>query len=461
VTAETRGARVAYAIAAAAAAALIVYGSLVPFDFRTPADSHDLHGFVLLALAGTSRTDFVSNVLLFLPFPFFLMGAICFGRRERTRAVWGAPIVAVVTGTLVWAVEWFQQFLPTRTASWNDVAASVVAAMLGAIVWLVAGDVLTRWAARVVAERQPRTGLEAALIVYTVAIAVLQVLPLDVTIRPAELLEKYRAGRIRVMPFASALPFDAGSALDVAGDMLRALPFGLLGLIGWMPAGVRRAPASAFLVGLTVVAVIEGAQLFVFSRVFDLTDVLTGAAGVAIGVWIGRRVRSAGVSSATASHPVMALAGLAAWTLVLLVRHWYPFDFTLDLDLARARLPELMTVPFSAYYSANPFAALNDAAEKLMLAVPVGALLWLLVRPGTAETSRLARRLALLALSALFFLAFEIGQVFLPGRYPDITDVIVGVAGTALGMVLASRWRSASATEAALKSRPAGRPEKP
>jgi glycopeptide antibiotics resistance protein len=419
-------------VAAFLAAALIVYGSLIPFDFRAPTGGGDARGFAPLALAGTSRTDFLSNVLLFLPLPFFLMGAICAGRRPAAVVAAAAGVAPLATAALVWAVEWFQQFLPSRTASWNDVAAALVASALAVVLWLATGEPLTCRARRVLAERQPRSRLEAALLVYAVVIAVLQLLPLDVTIRPAELAEKYREGRVLFVPFASDPPVTLAGVRDWAGDVLAAIPFGVLGVIAWLPVGARRSPLGAFAAGVSFVASIEAAQLFVFSRVFDVTDLVTGAAGVAVGIGVASRVRGYDPARAPASRRGWALAALAAWTIVLLVRHWYPFHFTFDAADVRGRLPALLAVPFSAYYSANPFSALNEAVGKVMLAVPVGALLWLLVTPPSMPAA--LRRALILGLALFLFVAIECGQLFLRGRYPDITDVIIGLAGAAIGM---------------------------
>jgi glycopeptide antibiotics resistance protein len=39
-----------------------------------------------------------------------------------------------------------------------------------------------------------------------------------------------------------------------------------------------------------------------------------------------------------------------------------------------------------------------------------------------------------LIVAALCFLAIELGQTLLPARFPDISDVLIGVAGAAVGM---------------------------
>lgn len=439
--------RAAYAAVAIAAAATVVYGSFVPFDFRAPHGT-DATGLAFPSPSMASRTDFVSNVLLFLPGPFALMGALCAGRGRRSATAVAAVLVPLFTVAVAWSVEWGQQFLPSRTPSWYDVLAAATASCVAVTVWLAVGDRVTDWLHRAIAGRQPRTFVETALVLYAAGTAVLQVLPLDLTIRPAELAEKYRAGRIVLTPLASLLPLGLDALLAAFSTLLRSVPFGLLGLVLWMPASTIRRPVGAFVLGLGAVAAIEAAQIFVFSRVFDVTDVLVGAAGVATGSWAGRRAWSHRTAAAPASVATSwAIRGLAAWLLILLVRHWYPFDFSLDPALIRSRLPEVIGVPFRAYYTANPFEALNDAAIKGLLAVPVGLLLWRCWPPRSWPTVPAAIRLTiLLAVSTVFFTAVEAGQLLLPSRYPDITDVGIGMAGTAVGLALMSRFGHAPAS---------------
>jgi glycopeptide antibiotics resistance protein len=77
--------------------------------------------------------------------------------------------------------------------------------------------------------------------------------------------------------------------------------------------------------------------------------------------------------------------------------------------------------------------------RKAMLALPLGALLYI---SWPDRGQRYVPRLrALLAMAGGFalLLVIELGQVFLPSRLPDITDVILGTAGILVGLWLAGR----------------------
>lgn len=108
--------------------AVIVYGELYPFAFRTP-----LHGMgpltVLLRTwnVPSSRSDALANVVLYLPFGFFAVRTLHPG--------WGAPLrlmlVTLVGAALSVACEMTQYFEP-RVEGASDVYANIVGTFIGA-----------------------------------------------------------------------------------------------------------------------------------------------------------------------------------------------------------------------------------------------------------------------------------------------------------------------------------------
>ena len=76
--------------------------------------------------------------------------------------------------------------------------------------------------------------------------------------------------------------------------------------------------------------------------------------------------------------------------------------------------------------------ALADAILNILLFVPLGYVLGLIGRP-----SRWRAWAGLTLLAG----AIEFAQVFLPGRFPTLSDVIANSTGAALGLVMAGLWR--------------------
>ncbi len=98
--------------------------------------------------------------------------------------------------------------------------------------------------------------------------------------------------------------------------------------------------------------------------------------------------------------------------------------------LARDRWPGLFQLPLQGYFATDPFNALADASAKVALALAVGALFDATMPVTVARPTRTV--VVAGALLGVYALA-EIGQLLLPGRYPDSTDILLGVIAGSLG----------------------------
>ncbi len=88
------------------------------------------------------RLEVIANVVLFVPFGFFLYTALC----RRGRRCWSSAVLTLLIGALVsLTFELTQFFLPGRTSSLLDVVANASGAALGSI---IAGALLLRGRSR-------------------------------------------------------------------------------------------------------------------------------------------------------------------------------------------------------------------------------------------------------------------------------------------------------------------------
>ena len=118
-----------WGLAALAYAALIVYGSLYPLTGWTTRGVR-LFAFLLPDWSGhLSRADVVTNVLAYMPLGVLL------ARWWRNRGVTlGAiAIPTLIGGLLSFAMEFSQQFLPARIASLSDFLANMLGTVVGAL----------------------------------------------------------------------------------------------------------------------------------------------------------------------------------------------------------------------------------------------------------------------------------------------------------------------------------------
>jgi VanZ family protein len=443
----------------AASVIFAIYGSLVPFDLRRVPLDEALRRFdmaMALPLQAFSRSDLIANVLLMVPVACCLMALF---RLDR-RGLGGTMVASVVTIACGFGfanlLEFMQVFTPDRVVSKSDVLAQTIGAMIGVGTWLVLGQPMVDWLRGASAGHARRAGLDtqwrrvqALLAVYAAGWFILMALPLELTLSPGELVHKYRAGSIVLVPFAGAYESFSDLLWDVIGGALSAAP---LGVFAWLTAlDLRwRAPrGGALLLGCVIVGAGELVQVFEIHRVADVTDVLIGCTGVAVSVWLA--ARHLHVAAATprdarvVAYPargssLAALAQTLAWCGVLVFYHWKPFDFTTNSRFIRERVSDLSLMPLAQYVHASTGPQLlMQMLVKGALGVPLGALLarWLGSAFGLRGPS--ARRfiwIAGLVLALGVLGAIEVGQIFLPDRVADVTDVLVAWCGAASGMAL-------------------------
>jgi glycopeptide antibiotics resistance protein len=324
-------------------------------------------------------------------------------------------------------------FFPQRTVSQNDIAAEALGAVIGAACWWGFGARLLAWYDGWHREREPAALAERAAWAYFVILVGYNVLPLDLTLSVVEVYHKWQEGKLNLVPFAS-LPHDPAHALfELATDALLWVP------LAWLwHARPGRDSVKVWRMAFLAAAGLEFMQLFVYSRVSDVTDLFTGALGAAVGAWLGGRQfgRNRSVKADSASRPAWLRLSLAlAWLPILMLVFWYPFDFRGDGAFVRERMNFLNRVPFQVYYYGTEFRAITEVFHKTLFFAPLGALLawWV-----GGLSWRWRGYAATVSLSAVIAAAFgiELGQVFLPEKFPDTTDWFLESLGGLLGYVV-------------------------
>jgi VanZ family protein len=422
-----------YAALAAGVVAFTLYGSFVPFDFRwrPPDEAAGAWDWVLAHRIGiASRSDFAANVLLAFPLGFCLLGALRVDR-PGVRA-------AALTGLAVWpacvlfaaAVEFAQLYFPGRTASGSDVIAQAVGSAAGIVGWLLAGPRVTRWARRVWAGQRIGGAAGRMLVGYLALLALVQLLPLDLSASPADLYRKLR-DKVSFVPFEGATGVRLQSWLVLA---CLYFPAGLLAARRDEPFWRRWDSAPrVFGLGLLLAFGLESLQLIVASRSPAVTDVLVGGAAVLIGWVVGRLFPATGRGLSMESAVGLALA----WVGVLLLTTWPPFDF--DSTIVGERFDRLNWVPFAGAAEKDYLGSLEEALTKIILFAPLGALV---AGAGSRPAAWKRRAAAAAAVGAAVAGLIEAGQLILPDRFPSPTDVIFGAAGGWLGAAVAVKLRS-------------------
>jgi len=417
----------------------VVYGSLVPLKpVLIPFDEawqRFLH-IQTLRLGILSRADWVANLLLMVPLSFLWLAALGTARGAVARGVLSTVVTAACVA-LAFAIEFTQLYFPQRTVSVNDIVAEGIGAAIGVGLWWGVGARVVRWLHRWHSTRGAPNLAEQAVWAYVGLLVLYNLMPLDLAPSPWDLLQKFRDGRLVLVPFGFETSDVAARLYEVASGIAIWAPLAAL----WVLSG-RKSAVQSWITATGVAAGIEVAQLFVYTRVSDVTDVLIAAAGAGVGAWgTARFARREAASPARSSEAVRArwlASGIALgilWLPVLAVVFWYPFDVRTERAYVLSRIGLLRQVPFQSYYDTSEFMAITQAFRHTLFLVPWGAALGI-----AGVAMKRSRRLAIyhafaVGAAVLVPAAIEAGQLALPGKYPDSTDLVLEALGALAGYI--------------------------
>ena len=182
---------------------------------------------------------------------------------------------------------------------------------------------------------------------------------------------------------------------------------------------VRHEGFTAILIGVATIVALEAGQILMSSRMPGLEDSAVGATGVVLGAawWKVRRRRS---ERWWFTLLVVAVAvGAALQTLS-------PFAVV-------PRYRSIHWIPFRSYYENSTMAATSHLIEQTLTYLPIG---FCAVLMSSRRTRALTAAVAIVCLIAGLL---ELLQGWIAGRYSDITDLGLSVAGCWLGGRLADR----------------------
>jgi len=277
----------AFAVAGGMFVAFAIWGSLFPFQFEPRTWEEAARLFWLPWHRGPatwSRSDLASNVLLFIPIGLFLTAALD-GMGERPGRTLTVPAVVIgCAAALSVSLELCQAFTPYRTASFVDVLAETLGAAIGVCLWRARTDALdARLSAAIVSVTQ--ASLPCRLLFgYCLLFAIAWLLPLDFTLRPREIADKYMHQRL-LLPFAPSP--EAASSLELGASFAAGVPIGIASVMCGCASG-RRSIVSALALAIPALVALEAVQVTVFSRTTDTTSLLALIAAVAAGASVVR-----------------------------------------------------------------------------------------------------------------------------------------------------------------------------
>lgn len=421
--------------------AFAVYGSIVPlnFQYRPLAEVwrefgnirylHFAPGYLADWLEDVRfYIDWIENILLFIPLGFIGLGILWHSKKIFLRILASATVLALSMG-LSFVIEFLQLYFPPRTVALHDVIAEGIGAMIGMTLWWLTGPPLMN---RIVMwwESSDRHGLaKRAFCFYLFFLLICTLFPFDLVLSLAGIYHKWKAGRVILMPFDFA-------SIDPAARFFSLLTTGIL----WIPLGflwkyvTRQDSISIGLCVFFTAGLFEFLQLFVNSRLSDVTDILAAALGAGIGITAvhlrsGIEFLSAPRIPDSSRHHSWFLpwvATLLAWLAILVLAFWYPFNFSADVQFVRAQRQTFADLSFISV----------EIFLKLAFFLPLGALLALPALHIPRGIRRHLWNLGVCFVIALMALGIELGQLLLPNRNPTVLQWFLDTAGGFTGYLL-------------------------
>jgi VanZ family protein len=419
-----------YLLAAAAGYALfVVYGSLLPLEFRPLPLEAAWRAFAdmpMRALGAEKRADWVANAVLYVPLAVLWSASLS---RRRGFALGIAPGAAVLGGCIGLAlfVEFLQVFFPPRTTSQNDLLAEVLGSATGVALWAACG----RRAARLVDDIHSSgyIALRAALNAYTAAYVLLAFFPYDFVVSGAEFAARLEGGSVHalVAPACGGI-LRCGAKLGVEVALL--VPLGAL--LSFVLGRSHRHPVRAgLLVGVALGAALEAGQFLLHSGVVQGVSILSRGLGVGLGVAAARLLADMPAERIKPTVRTAALVLGPVYGAGLVAAAWALRPPKLDWTAAAAAVEQISWLPFHYHYFATEQRALFSLAMNAALYAPLGLVLsawrWAngTARLGIAATGLLAASLAVVVEASRLFRA--------DAGHPDPTNILIAAVAALLG----------------------------
>ncbi len=400
--------------------AIILYGSLIPFQFHFIPWSEAVDRFIhiqYLQLGISSRTDWVSNGILYFP-----LGVI-WGFAEGSRIKKGAGLVfgLLFSGLFAISVEFLQLFFSVRTVSLNDIAAEIIGALIGALICFVFRAKIVRLCTDLRAGSV--ASINALLIFYMLFALAYSFFPYDFLVSFDEIQTKVTTGRVAWWIIGNGLSVTV--LLFLIAEVIFVLPLGVLAYRSLCARTVNIRYALIVL-GLIVGLLLEGGQILLVSGSTQGISVFAKASGIVLGGLGYRFLCRSGLSGIRPLIPLLWWLGIPVYVFLLLYSKGVLGDW-LTWTEAVDRLNYKMLMPFYFHYYSRETVAFVSCFLNLSLYGVLGGFgavrTWYV---GDYLPSAWRWSVAAIGLSALI----EFSRLFIAGRVPDFTNVLLAFIGS-------------------------------
>jgi VanZ family protein len=426
----------------------IVYGSFIPFDYTTDHEviSSQLSRFFAAPYAEGSRKfsipDVISNVLLFVPFGFFLTAGALW--ENVSRRLWRAFLAAGLLGfTFGFGIEIGQTVFPGRNPSFLDVLSNASgAAAGGGLGRLFLQSLSGKLAAPLAVIAHERPSILLLLLLLLVA-ATDAFYPFHITLDVSTVWENFK--RTQWIPIGI-------STHGFWADLLiqKTLLFAAIAFLIFQNLS-SNVPAKKFTIAASIgfALALEFGKLLFAGKAPNMRNFFFSTIGAVAGVSIVPQFANTRLVKDRA-HKFVFFTLL----VVTVYSELTPFDWVGSTKEFFQRISKIEWLPFAAYYYTDPEAAVFDLAKKFVLLASVGFMVAALT---TSEVSYRGWSISVFV-GFILGMILEAAQIAVRSRTPSVTDVLLFGLGSACGGYMFERYKTLSAnvidSKASFMSRP-------
>lgn len=259
----------------------VLYGTFIPFDLSCQGDdiANNLKRANYMPFyyggRGLHIPDVLSNLLLFIPYGFLLYLGLQRQCIERKKT--GLIIISSVLFSSI--IEFLQLFSPSRTSSTTDIINNTIGTVIGCI---LGHSFLRTWKNKFFEQLKgirQKNPLLVFLILYSLLIGPGFMFPFDISIDVGDI--KHALKRANLMPFDEY-------NLSFINMGLNVFPFVIFGFIGYAALRIYSSKSifNTIFLGVCLATLIEFCQIFIVSRMFDITGIILRVIGILFGVLI-------------------------------------------------------------------------------------------------------------------------------------------------------------------------------
>ncbi|EAT17281.1 VanZ family protein [Desulfuromonas acetoxidans] len=404
---------------------LLVYASLMPYDFRASIDirwviNKALHAWPVNPYAQVSGSDVLSNLILYIPLGALLATHWATKHHHRMRAALAALMLCSLTSLLI---ETGQIFLLSRTASITDFIMNTISGAVGAVVGARWGPMLWQQILSTLHQRQKHSPLDLLTLVFAALIAADALAPFLPTLLIRQVWRSIKASQFNPIAGFSQHPWHWWLVTHI----LLYLVFTLLVAQWSKPNHSKPGRVNAALFCGLFATMLEVAKLFITSRVMNMSNLMANYTGIFVAVILLTVWRR------PLSRELRLTLGLIGVTGYILYLGWLPFDFQFDAQLFTNKLPR--GVEFLPFYHYAMGASLNHIRLFLQTILLSATLVYFYRLRFATLDQRWFRLPVIVLLTGTIGLLQEGGQLFLTSRTPSMTDIYCYI----IGGILATR----------------------